>query len=103
MPLVDLKVHRRARWKLDELPESERNAIMEAAESLRGLSAEQWPMDRVQEVDAKRGVYLLAVGPMWRVFIDRAPTGDLEIGDVTTQDVLDAFRNSGRKNGKKKA
>ena len=103
MQLVDLKVHRRARWKLEEFPEAERNAIMEAAESLRGLPPEQWPEDHVQVVDASRGVYMLSVGPIWRVFLDRALNGDLEIGAVTSQEFLDGIRGSNRKNGKKKA
>jgi hypothetical protein len=103
MRQVNLTVHRRARWQLEELPERERRAILEAVESLRRLPLEEWPRDRVHAVDADRGVYLLSVGPTWRAFIDRAPTGDLEVGAVTSQEFLDSFRHSGRTNGKKKA
>lgn len=101
MQLADLKVHRRARWKLEELPEVARNAILEAAESLRALPPEQWPEDHVQLLDPERGLYLLSAGPVWRAFLNRQENGELEISDVLQQGVLDEWRRALRPNGKR--
>lgn len=101
MQLANLKVHRRARWILEQIPEADREAVLEAAESLRRLPPARWPKDRVKLLDAATGLYLLSVGPTWRAFLTRDAGGELEISDVVQQGFLDEWGKASQKNGKK--
>jgi hypothetical protein len=99
MHLVNLNVHRRAWFALQQLDAADQQAIMDAAESLRNLPPDEWPADRVQALNVEKGRYLLNAGSDWRALLLRSPSGELEIADVMPRERLEWMSQQLQRNG----
>src|SRR5947208_3442786 len=86
MENTSVRVHRRARWKLEQLPEPVRRQVLAAAEQLQGVNPEQWPGDKVVRVNGPKPFFRLDAAPDLYAFIRHAGANEIEIDDVMPKD-----------------
>jgi hypothetical protein len=83
-----------AKLLLDDLPEADRQNILDTIETLRHSDPSQWPQDKVVRVWDDPPRYMLRPTPSLRLFLKHNEQNELEIADLLREELYQWLHGS---------
>ncbi len=96
MQVKGYRIHRRAKFVIQQLEEEEKAQLLEKLMALAEIPVDQWPAAQARKIPGEESLYLVPINDSLRAFV-YAPEGqEPEVQWIAAQEKLDALAEAAR-------